>query len=118
MRAIFILALLLCGFGGGAQAACWVPNWRFVWDVETNAYITTDGGRCSVVMRRTFRTSEVHSILIASPPRNGAASVSGNSVFYNPRSGFKGEDVFVFAINGRRNGSPVHATVKVSVTVR
>jgi hypothetical protein len=38
-------------------------------------------------------------------------------VIYNPRSGFKGDDSFVFAINGKRNGSPVRATVKVSVTV-
>jgi hypothetical protein len=122
MRALFVLAVLLCGLlwgiGGRAEAACAVPDWRFVWDVETNAYITTDGGRCSLVFRRAFRTSEVHSITIASAPRNGAASASGNSVSYTPRSGFKGEDAFVFAINGRRNGNPVRATVKVNVTVR
>jgi len=118
MRALFVLAVLLCGLGGRAEAACAVPQWRFVWDVETYAYITTDGSRCSLVFRRTFRTSEVHSITIASAPRSGAASVSGNSVFYSPRSGFKGEDAFVFAIAGRRNGIPVRATVKVNVTVR
>jgi len=118
MRALFVLAVLLCGLGGRAEAACAVPQWRFVWDVETYAYITTGGSRCSLVFRRTFRTSEVHSITIASAPRSGAASVSGNSVFYNPRSGFKGEDTFVFAIVGRRNGNPVRATVKVNVTVR
>jgi hypothetical protein len=118
MRALFVLAVLLCSLGGRAEAACSVANWRFVWDVETNAYMTTDGGRCSLVMRRTFRTSEVHSIVIASAPRSGVASASGNSVFYNPRSGFRGEDSFVFAIGGRRNGSPVRATVKVLATVR
>ena len=118
MRALFLLAILLCGLGGRAEAACSVADWRFVWDVETNAYMTTDGGRCSLVFRRAFRTSEVHSITIASAPRNGVATVSGNSVFYNPRSSFKGEDAFVFAINGRRNGSPTRASVKVNVTVR
>ena len=118
MRALFVLAALLSGLGARAEAACSVANWRFIWDVETSAYMTTDGGRCSLVIRRTFRTSEVHSIAIATAPRSGVASVSGNSVFYSPRSSFKGEDTFVFAINGRRNGSPVRATVKVNVTVR
>jgi Big-like domain-containing protein len=118
MRALLALAVLLCGLGGQAEAACAVPDWRFVWDVETNAYMTTDGGRCSLVFRRAFRTSEVHSIGMATAPRNGSATVSGNSVFYTPRSGFKGDDSFVFAINGKRNGSAVRATVKVNVTVR
>jgi hypothetical protein len=118
MRAFFVLAVLLCGFGGRAEGACSAPDWRFVWGVETNAYMTTDGGRCSLVFRRAFRTSEVHSITIASAPRNGSAAASGHSVIYNPRSGFKGDDSFVFAINGKRNGSPVRATVRVSVTVR
>jgi hypothetical protein len=121
MRALFVLAVLLCALcalGGRAEAACEVPQWRFVWDVETNAYLTTDGGRCSLIFRRAFRTSEVHAITIASAPRSGTASVSGNSIWYNPRSGFKGEDTFVFAIAGRRNGSPVRATVKVYVTAR
>src|SRR5690242_20527477 len=118
MRALFVLAVLLCALGGRAEAACAAPQWRFVWDVETNAYLTTDGGRCSLVFRRTFRTSEVHAITIASAPRSGSASVSGNSIWYTPRSGFKGEDTFVFAIAGRRNGAPVRATVKVYVTAR
>jgi len=118
MRTFFVFAVLLCGIGGRAEAACSVADWRFVWDVETNAYMTTDGGRCSLVLRRTFRTSEVHAITISSTPRNGNASVSGHSVIYNARSGFKGDDTFVFAVSGRRNGNPVRATVKVSVSVR
>ena len=118
MRALFVLVVLVCGFAGRADAACWVADWRFVWDVETNAYMTSDGGRCRAVFRRALRTTEVHSITIASAPRNGAASVSGHVVTYDPRSGFKGEDSFVFAINGKRNGSSARATVRVFVTVR
>ena len=118
MRALLVLAVLLCGLGGRADAACAVPEWRFIWDVETNAYMTTDGSRCSLVLRRAFRTSEVHSVAIASAPRNGSATSSGHSVFYIPRAGFKGGDSFVFAISGRRNGNPTRATVKVSVMVQ
>jgi hypothetical protein len=118
MRALYVLVALLSCFAARAEAACSVANWRFVWGVETSAYMTTEGGRCSLVFRRTFRTSEVHSITIATAPRNGVATVSGNSVFYSPRSSFKGEDTFVFAIDGRRNGNPEHASVKVNVTVR
>jgi hypothetical protein len=118
MRGLYVLAVLLCCLDGRAEAACAVPEWRFIWDVETNAYITTDGGRCSLVFRRAFRTSEVHSIAIGAAPRNGNATASGNAVFYSPRSGFKGDDSFVLAINGKRNGSSVRATVKVNVTIR
>ena len=118
MRVLFVLAVLLYSLGGRAEAACDVPQWRFIWDVESNAYMATDGGRCSLAFRRAFRTSEVHSITIATAPRNGSVSASGNAVLYNPRSGFKGDDSFVFAINGKRNGNPVRATVRVSVTVR
>jgi hypothetical protein len=118
MRTLFAVAVLLGALVGQAQAGCWVPDWRFVWDVETSAYMITDGGRCRTAFRRAFRTSEVHSMSLASAPRNGVASVSGHSVIYNPHPGFKGEDSFVFAINGRRNGNPVRATVKVNVSVR
>ncbi len=118
MRVLGVLAVVLSCFAGRAEAACSAANWRFVWGVETSAYMTTEGGRCSLVFRRTYRTSEVHSIRIATAPRNGVATVSGNSIFYSPRSGFKGEDTFVFAIDGRRNGNPEHASVKVYATVR
>ena len=118
MRLIFILAVLLCGFVGSAEATCSVPQWRFVWDVETNAYMTTDGSPCWILLGRVFKTGEVHSVTIASAPRNGTASASGLSVHYRPKSGFKGEDSFVFAISGRRSGSPVHASVRVSVTAQ
>lgn len=118
MRILLGFAVLLCAFVGQAEAACSVPSWRFVWGIETNAYITTTGGSCSLVLRRAFKTSEVHSLAIASGPHNGAASVSANAVTYRPRAGFKGEDSFVFAVSGRRNGGPERATVRVSVTVQ
>ncbi|HEY4142025.1 MAG TPA: Ig-like domain-containing protein [Pseudolabrys sp.] len=118
MRSILILTVLLCGFADLAEANCTVPRWRFIWDVETNGYMTTDGAPCRMRLVRVGRTGEIHSVKIASPPRNGAASASGHLVNYKPKAGFKGEDSFVFAIDGRRNGSPVHATVRVSVTAQ
>jgi len=39
-------------------------------------------------------------------------------VIYRPRTGFNGNDSFVFAQNGRRAGVTTHATVGVNVTVR
>jgi len=91
----------LAALAGQAEAACTVPRWRFVWDIETDAYMQSDGGRCWTRLTRTSGKTEVHSISIASPPRHGAASVSGLNVFYTPGNGFKGDDAFVFAIQGR-----------------
>jgi hypothetical protein len=64
-------------------------------------------------------TSEVSSISIASAPRHGAASAaSSGAITYRPKAGFKGEDQFVFALTGRKNGSPQRATIRVYVTVK
>jgi len=118
MRAILIIGLFLCAFGGPAEAACTITPWRFIWDTQTDASMSSDGGPCRSSIIQVFRTGEVHSVKIAAGPRHGAASASGRTVNYRPRAGFKGEDSFVFAINGRRNGNPVQARVRVNVTVR
>ena len=120
MRRVFAsaLALLLFGLTGSAEAACHVVRWRSVWGVETTAYMETDGAVCRTSVSRVWNTSEVHSVNIASPPRSGSASAAGRSVTYRPRPGFKGEDSFVFAIVGRKAGSPQRGTVRVNVTVR
>ena len=118
MRGIFFGFMLLVALAGQAKADCTVPRWRFVWDVETDAYMQSDGSRCRLNLVWTSGKTEVHSISITSLPRHGAASVSGLHVIYTPRHGFKGDDAFVFAIQGRRNATPSRATVRVFVTVR
>ncbi|HEX5212038.1 MAG TPA: hypothetical protein VFW22_09930 [Pseudolabrys sp.] len=40
------------------------------------------------------------------------------AIVYRPRPGFKGEDEFVFALTGNKDGRPQHATIRVYVTVR
>ena len=118
MRVIFIGFLVLLGLAGQAAADCTVARWRFVWDIETAATMVSDGSPCRMNLIWTAGKSEVHSVNIASPPRHGAASASGLHVFYTPGRGFKGDDAFVFAIQGRRNATPSRATVRVAVTVR
>lgn len=119
MRGIWVgTLLLLLGLAESADAACSVARWRFVWGVETTAYMTSDGSACRTTVEWTTGTTEVHSVSIAAPPRNGTASTSGRAVSYRPRAGFKGEDTFVFAVNGATRGSASRATVRVSVTVR
>ena len=118
MRGIFLLLVLFLVFTDSAEAECWVPRWRFLWDVQTDAQMISDGSACRMVATRVFRTSEVHSIAVASPPKHGSASASGLTVNYRPSSGFKGEDSFVFALSGRRNGIATHTTVRVAVTVK
>ena len=118
MRGFLVGLLLLVVLADQADAACTVPKWRFVWDIETNAYMQSDGGRCRIDLIWTSGKTEVHSISIASPPHHGTASISGLHVFYIPVNGFKDDDAFIFAIQGRRNATPSRATVRVSVTVR
>jgi len=84
MRTVFLLGLLLCGFVDTAEAACSVPRWRFIWDVETNAYINSDGGRCRLQLVWTSGKTEVSSVGIAAQPHDGTVSVSGHNVFYTP----------------------------------
>jgi len=118
MRTIVVLALLLCGFAGQAEAACWVPRFKITWDVQNEASMSLDGGSCRVRVDRTYGTTEVHSVGVAAAARSGSTTVSGLDVIYRPRTGFKGNDSFVFALNGRRAGVTTHATVGVNVTVR
>ena len=119
MRGLSLFALLLLlGLAEPAEAACSVANWRFVWGVETVAQFTSDGSACRTTVEWTTGTTEVHSVRISSPPRNGTALTSGRAVSYRPKAGFKGEDTFVFAISGAQHGAASRATVRVSVTVR
>jgi hypothetical protein len=118
MRCVFALALLLVGFAGSANAACHVPQWRMVWDTEGAVYMETDGAACRTSISRVWNTSEIHSVTIASAPRNGTASAAGRGVTYRPRAGFKGADSFVFAVAGRKAGNPTRATMRVHVTVK
>ena len=118
MRRALALGFLLLGFAGSAEAGCYTATWRFKWGTEMNAYMETDGAMCRTSVSRVWNTSEVHSVNIASPPRNGNASAAGRGVSYRPRPGFKGEDSFVFAIVGRKAGSAERGTIRVYVTVR
>lgn len=118
MRRIFMGLLLLLALAGQADAACTVPRWRFIWDIETDGYMQSDGGRCRMDLIWTSGKTEVHSVTVTLLPHHGSASVSGLHVFYTPANGFKGDDAFVFAIQGRRNATPSRATVRVAVTVR
>jgi hypothetical protein len=117
MRRIAALALLLCGFAGQAEAGCSVPRFKVTWDVQNEAYTTLNGGSCRVRVDRTSGTTEIRSVTVAAAARNGSTTASGLGVVYRPRAGFKGEDSFLFALNGRRAGVATHATVRVNVTV-
>ena len=118
MRRVFAPIFLFFVFASSAQAACHVPRWQFKWGVEMSAYMIMDGTLCRTSVSQVWNTSEIHSVTIASPPRNGSASAASRGVTYRPRAGFKGEDSFVFAIVGRKAGSPQRATMRVHVTVQ
>ena len=88
MRRIFMGLLLLLALAGQADAACTVPRWRFIWDIETDGYMQSDGGRCRMDLIWTSGKTEVHSVTVTLLPHHGSASVSGLHVFYTPAKGF------------------------------
>jgi hypothetical protein len=55
---------------------------------------------------------------IAPRPQHGSASASMAAIIYRPQAGFKGEDQFVFALTGNKDGRSQRATIRVNVTVR
>ncbi len=118
MRYFLTFAFVVWGCVGAAEARCHRYAWQSKWGMEMNAYMETDGAVCSTSPSRMGGTSEVHSVNIAAPARHGTASISGRTVLYRPKPGFKGQDQFVFAIIGNKNGSPQRATMRVTVTVR
>jgi hypothetical protein len=119
MRRLIAAALVLAGLSGTADAACYVPTWRMVWDTEGIIYMQMDGGgTCRTSFSRVWNTSEIHAVSIKSAPRNGSASAGGRGVTYRPRAGFKGEDSFMFLVTGRKAGAAQRATMRVNVTVR
>ncbi len=117
MRWALVLGPLLLAPLQPAQAACY-GGWQSKWGIEMAAYAITDSRGCRWARLRMGGTSEVHSINLVSRPLHGAASASISAVTYRPRAGFKGEDQFVFALVGNKNGSPQHATIRMHVTVR
>lgn len=117
MRWALAAGFLLVAPWESAQAECF-GRWQSKWGMEMPGYIVTDGGGCRWRDLRMGATSEVHSISLLTRPQHGTASASISAITYRPRAGFKGEDQFVFALVGKKDGSPQRATIRMHVTVR
>jgi hypothetical protein len=55
------------------------------------------------------------TVVIASQPANGTATVSNGKIVYTPNAGFSGNDSFTYTVSNGKGGSAT-ATVTVSVT--
>ena len=117
-RAFVLAAAFVVSSTCLAEAACSVSRWTFRWGQESGASMTTDGAPCRTTISWTSGTTVIDGVAISARPRNGTASVAGNTVSYRPKAGYKGEDSFAFTISGKRLTTPGKATIRVSVSVR
>ena len=77
----------------------------------------TNGKRCQIILRST--PGPIHTTQLVANANNGSVSISGNRVTYAPRSGYAGDDHFVYAQRGldtlnRAITRTVDITVKVA----
>lgn len=102
-----------------AKASCPSVRWNFKFGQETTTSRETDGTPCFFWMTDVGGDGAIYGIEIATPPKNGTALTSGRTmVVYKPKTGFKGEDSFVFELVGKLEGDPNRAKVRVTVTVK
>jgi Bacterial Ig domain len=116
-RAFPLFGLLL--FPLAAEASCPSVRWNFKFGQETTTSRETDGAPCIFQMTNVGGDGALYRIEIATPPKNGTALASGQSlVVYKPKAGFTGEDSFVFELIGNLEGNPTSARIRVTITVK
>ena len=102
-----------------AEADCPSVRWNFKFGQETTTARETDGTPCFFRMTDVGGDGAIYGVEIATPPKNGIALASGRTmVVYKPKTGFKGEDSFVFELIGKLEGNPTSAKVRVTVVVK
>ena len=117
-RAAAILVMLLLG-QTSASAVCnvfglWIPSWG---GNSTAEMAASSGEPCSLPID-AGGTNIIESMVISSPPRNGTARVDDDTVWYQSRSGFTGQDSFTFTVTGSGGGGSGSSTVRLNVTVQ
>jgi hypothetical protein len=95
-----------------------VPNIRPLDNqtVQGNMFVVS-GKRCSIVLVRS--PGPVDRVSLVSRPTNGSVLVQGGRLIYTPRSGYLGEDRFVYAREGKDpENRQIKRTVEISVQVK
>ena len=118
-RAAGLLCVCLSFVSGPAFAMdCWVPDIRTLDNqtVQGNMFVVS-GKRCSIVMLRS--PGPIQGVSLVAPPSHGNVLVQGGRLIYTPRSGYLGEDRFVYAREGKDlENRPIKRTVEISVQVK
>jgi hypothetical protein len=119
IKTIGILLLWLFALSGTASASssCHVPFIRTL-DNQTvqGRMLVVSGKRCSIRLVRS--SGPIYSAHLVANPNNGGVSINGDRITYVSRSGYTGDDRFVYARKGldTRN-HPITRTVEVTVKV-
>ena len=89
---------------------------------ENNTATTLEGTRVAIDVLANDSdpdgTIDASSLVITSQPSNGAASVVGNEVSYQPNLGFVGEDTFTYQVRDNSGLASGFAQVRVTMTER
>lgn len=91
-------------------------RWRIGQERQLTMRVSS-GHRCGA--EPDDKRHSVNSVAVSSAPRNGKASVSGKSMYYQSNPGFRGSDSFSLTIRGqdRKSGATGSGTVIVKVAV-
>jgi hypothetical protein len=74
------------------------------------------GRACTILVRAGG--ADLNGLLIAVQPTSGKLTLRGQSgVIYQPNTGFRGDDAFVFSLRRRSNATSASSFVRVRVTV-
>jgi len=116
----------LCGWltifcsHASAAAPCWLPRMGLLPDQTVQRdMLVVSGKPCSLVVVRS--SGPVFTAHLIAPPSSGHVSIGGGRVTYVSRSGYVGEDHFIFSregIDGRNQHSVWTVEMRVHVKDR
>ena len=114
-----LLVLLALQWIGADKAAinCQATPFAFRPGTQSDVTMRVEGGRsCDLAAR--IGSASIEDLAIESSPQFGMIQPRGRTgVVYRTRVGHKGDDFFVLALNGRRDGEAGSMLVRVKVEV-
>jgi hypothetical protein len=102
---------------GGAAVDCQATPFAFRPGTQSDVTMRVKGSRsCNLAAR--IGSARIENLIIESPPQYGGLQLRGRTgVVYRTGPGHKGDDSFVIALSGRRNGEAGSMLVRIKVKV-
>ena len=116
MKGIALAGLAVFVLGVDAATACVVPYIPWANRINDGTMTVASGKPCKIYFRSLGPTPDVQIVQRAAHGRVSIGSV--NTVIYQSRPGFVGNDTFAYARRGLNSRNrPVNVTMRIAVTV-